>query len=59
MTGAFDQEFAERQCCQCGRREDLCPLGSKDLCPQHFREAIADLEIQEQDKQENSGAWEK
>jgi hypothetical protein len=51
-------EFAERRCCKCSQRDDLCPLGTKDYCPKHFHEAIADMDLKEQEKQENSGAWE-
>ena len=60
MSAAFDQEpeFAPRQCAECNERDDLCPLGQKNYCPKHFREAIADLDLKEQDKQDNTAAWE-
>lgn len=58
MDETFPQEFAKRCCAKCFQTDDLCPLGNRDLCPKHFHEAIADLDLKEQDKQENSGAWE-
>ena len=53
------EDFAERQCAKCLQKDDLTPLGNRDLCPKHFRETIADLDLKEQEKQENSGAWER
>ncbi len=44
-------EFAERRCAKCPQTVDLCPLGQRDYCPKHYREAIADLELRRSDYQ--------
>lgn len=46
MSVIFDREIQRGRCGECFREcDDLTQLGRRDLCPQCFRESIADMEL--------------